>query len=318
MKSLGKTICPVCHSAATRYIFTGYDLLHRTTNDDFKVFYCAKCKALFLNPLPSEKEIATFYPKTYYSYKSNQTSFFTRLKDDIIKNYFEPDRKISLKDKIMVKIFKNKFAGLPFYRKKNGRFLDVGCGSGENLKILNKYGWDTFGIEIDSKAIKKARKQKLNVQCTTLENLKTRGKFDAIRIWHVFEHLKDPNAAILKLSNLLKKDGEILMAVPNTNSFGRIFFRQYWYNMDVPRHIINYSLETLNYLFGKHHLVCSELKYASAGVIPGSISNFLRGKFHYQKNLIDNIFLVFLFYPLDMISDLLKKGDIIFLKIKKK
>jgi 2-polyprenyl-3-methyl-5-hydroxy-6-metoxy-1,4-benzoquinol methylase len=318
MKINKKNKCPVCRSVSS-YKYKGYDILYNTTNKEFHIFECVICKALFLKPFPTKEQTFAFYPTHYYSYSADDNvGFFEKVKQIIIKSKMEPQKKLSLYESILITLFKNKFSGIPLYKKRNAAFLDIGCGNGSNLKLLNKYGWKTYGIELDKNAVKHAKKQGLNVTQKSLEDASFKGvKFDCIRIWHVFEHLTDPHLAMKKLSSLLKDNGEILMAVPNTDSFARKLFGTYWYGLDVPRHVINYSPHTLTYLCAQYDLRITEVRYASVGAYIASISHFLRKNFGFTSNLINNLFLVFLTAPLDFASDLLGKGDTIFLKIKK-
>lgn len=312
--------CPVCKSSDVNFFCFGYDILYRMTSDTFSVLKCKRCHALFINPFPSQEQSRKFYPQNYYSYETSDQpkGFFESLKKKIIDYYTNPKAKFNLFDKILVMIFKNKFSGVPLYKKERGRFLDIGCGSGVNLRIVKEYGWEPYGIELDEKAVEFAKNDGLNVECSSLEQAKFSVKFDSIRIWHVFEHLNNPDKAMEKIAGLLADDGEILMAVPNSNSWTRKIFKKYWYGLDVPRHVVNYSPKTLNYILEKNNLKIKELKYASCGSFIGSISNLLKFNFEYNTNLIDNFFLVTLFSPLDYLSDLFSQGDTIFLKIIKK
>lgn len=289
------------------------------TNDQFSVKRCCDCNALFLVPFPSRKEIKRFYPQNYYSYDVNEPKgFFEKLKEKIIKSKMGGKSNLNFFDKFLLLVFQSKFSGLPLYKLENGKFLDIGCGNGKNLKLMAEYGWDTYGIELDGNAVANAKSQGLKVEQSSLEDADFHAiKFDSIRIWHVFEHLTEPQNAIKKLKELLSDNGEILMAVPNTRSIARKIFNKYWYGLDVPRHVIGYSPKTLKYLVHLHGLRITEIKYASCGSFLGSISNFLRQKFSYKGNLINNIFFVFMLSPIDFISDLFKVGDTIFLKIKK-
>jgi 2-polyprenyl-3-methyl-5-hydroxy-6-metoxy-1,4-benzoquinol methylase len=307
--------CPVCSNLDIFFSHFGKDFLYQLSNKQLKLFKCNQCHAIFINPVPTETEVKKFYPKTYYSYQKKQKKgFFDKVKSLIIKFNLEKT-KINLFEKILIIIFKPKFGGLPLYKKQNARFLDIGCGTGENLSILNQYDWKSFGIELDKEAVAIARKNNLNVKQSSLEKISFKEKFDCIRIWHVFEHLKNPNTSLKKIKSLLKKDGEILMAVPNSKSLAYKLFRQYWYNLDCPRHLINYCPETIAFLCKKHGLKITEIKFATVGFLLGGISNYLRS-LNIQNNLINKLLLVLIFSPLDYLADMLKLGDVIFLKIR--
>lgn len=309
----------MCQSEKRSFLFTAYDILYKMVENKFTVYKCQSCFAVFLSPFPTQEETGKFYPKNYYSYDTAEPDgFFENLKKKIIESKMDAGVAMNWKERLLVFIFQNKFSGIPLYRKDNGKFLDIGCGSGKNLNLLNRYGWDTYGIELDANAVQYAKSQGLKVEKSFIETADFGGiKFDSIRIWHVFEHLTDPQKATEKLKGWLADDGEILMALPNAKSWARMVFGRYWYGLDVPRHVISYSPETLSFLMEKNGLKISELKYSSCGSFVGSISNFFRRECGYQGNLVNNIFLIFLFAPFDYLSDIFKRGDTIFLKIQK-
>lgn len=311
--------CPVCSAQEISFVFTAYDILYRMTDDKFTILKCQACSALCLSPFPTQYETEAFYPKNYYSYEAaTEEGFFERLKRKIVQSKVRDGSRLSILDHVLVAIFQSKFSGVPLYRKENGRFLDIGCGSGKNLKLVKEYNWEAYGLELDERAVAYAQKEGLNVKQSSLELFDAQGmQFDCIRIWHVFEHLTNPHVALEKMETLLTQDGEILMAVPNAMSFACIIFGRYWYGLDVPRHVIHYSPRALKILCEQHGFRITEIRYASCGSFVASVSNFLRREFGYQGNLINNVFLVFLFSPLDYMSDLFHMGDTIFLKIQK-
>ena len=312
--------CPVCKSSKISFRFAGQDFLYKTTKKKFNLFICQICGAVFLNPQPGERELANFYPKNYYSYASyNKNSFLTRLREALIDISFGNSQKYGVFLKTVALILKPKFKNiLPLYYKKNGKFLDVGCGNGENLAILKKHGWQTYGIEIDKQAVKQAQKRGLNVRYTSLEKAEFgKLKFDCIRMWHVLEHLPNPHLALRKLRHLLKNGGIIYLAIPNTNSLMAKIFGRYWNGYEIPRHLINYSIQNLKLLLKEHKFEVVYLKYASTAGLIGSLSDYLNIKFNKKFIFSNNLFLVVLIYPLDFLTDLLKTGDTIYLKIKK-
>jgi len=54
------------------------------------------------------------------------------------------------------------FLGVPNY-VKNGKVLEIGCGSGYGVKLINKYFHpkEIYGIDMDEKMIKLAKKNKI-------------------------------------------------------------------------------------------------------------------------------------------------------------
>lgn len=68
------------------------------------------------------------------------------------------------------------------------------------------------------------------------ENLPN-NQFDLISLWHVFEHVLDLEACINEFNLRLNKNGTLLIAVPNLNSYDAKHYNEYWAAYDAPRHL---------------------------------------------------------------------------------
>jgi len=98
--------------------------------------------------------------------------------------------------------------------------LDIGSGAGAFSNYLGpkvKY----TGIELSSKAVEIAQKNKVNVIKSTIEEyVKTaKKKFDFIVVFQVLEHIEDIHSFIESTTSVLKDEGTLILAVPNNNSF---------------------------------------------------------------------------------------------------
>jgi SAM-dependent methyltransferase len=71
------------------------------------------------------------------------------------------------------------------------------------------------------------------------------GAMDAVVIWHVLEHLRDPPAALRAAGEALVPGGLLFVAVPNAASWQARFFGRHWFHLDVPRHLHFLTLEGL-------------------------------------------------------------------------
>lgn len=100
------------------------------------------------------------------------------------------------------------------------RILDVGCGSGDNARLL-KARRPAPAIEgVTHSAVEAERAQRVldrvhqfDLEGQVPESLE--GPFDCLLFSHVLEHLRDPATALSKLIPLLRKNGVIVIAVPN-------------------------------------------------------------------------------------------------------
>jgi 2-polyprenyl-3-methyl-5-hydroxy-6-metoxy-1,4-benzoquinol methylase len=110
-------------------------------------------------------------------------------------------------------------------------------------------GWAVMGLEPSQDASKFARKElKLDVLTGFIDKKSfhsMRGYFDVITMWHVLEHVHEPQAALALVANKLEEEGLLVIAVPNIASLDA---RMYWIALDVPRHLLHFTPETMEKL----------------------------------------------------------------------
>jgi 2-polyprenyl-3-methyl-5-hydroxy-6-metoxy-1,4-benzoquinol methylase len=101
------------------------------------------------------------------------------------------------------------------------RILDIGCGAGDNARLIKSINpkCNLFGItHSESEA---ALAQVHMVKCWAVDIEKefpddlADQTFDAIIFAHVLEHLRNPVEVLNRASRMLRKGGQILIAVPN-------------------------------------------------------------------------------------------------------
>jgi SAM-dependent methyltransferase len=105
-------------------------------------------------------------------------------------------------------------------KKKNLKFLDVGCGTGHVVVNIAKQNphWDCMGLDLSDASLNIARqlatKHKVNVellQGSYLKPLPFEGQFDVICAMGTIHHCADPLSAMHVLRNTLKDDGFLLL-----------------------------------------------------------------------------------------------------------
>lgn len=303
MKSQQLPVCFICEGSLTSYL-SGSDFLYKTTKKTFNIYKCASCGLERILPIPSRKEIERFYPTHYYSYlDKNNKSFFMRLREKVVE--------ISYKKEVQKDIFyylalaaRKNFTGLPLIPNSIGSLLDIGCGDGYNLDLMQKYGWKCVGFEIG----KRVKKNNIYYD-SDITKVRFNMKFDYIRFWHVLEHVPNPEQVVEKISTLLAKNGVVVVGVPNTASLYAKVFKKYWYGRDIPRHLFNYNLENLIKLFESKNMAPIEIRYVSAGGFIGSVQHMLNTNFHKNYNLVNNQILFLFTYPIDCLVNIFKQGD---------
>ena len=76
--------------------------------------------------------------------------------------------------------------------KPGGKLLDIGCGSGSKLLEFCRRGWEVYGVDINPRAIEKARRTvpQGHFSCAELTRLSFPANFfDCIRIDNCLEHV---------------------------------------------------------------------------------------------------------------------------------
>lgn len=121
----------------------------------------------------------------------------------------------------------------------NPRILDVGCGTGANLKMLARFG-HAEGVDISPQAVEFCRERGLDsVKLGAVEELPyDNDSFDLVTALDVVEHLDDDVAGLREMRRVLRPDGRILLFVP-------AFMYLWGVQDDVSNHRRRYTLPTL-------------------------------------------------------------------------
>lgn len=98
------------------------------------------------------------------------------------------------------------------------RVLDVGCGAGDNARILTQAGHEVVGVTLSPAEAQSAARYCRRVEIVDLEHDRMpfeEGSFDLLLMSHVLEHVRDPAAVLDTLSPLIPLGASALIAVPS-------------------------------------------------------------------------------------------------------
>ncbi|MEI7899616.1 MAG: class I SAM-dependent methyltransferase [bacterium] len=124
--------------------------------------------------------------------------------------------------------------------KKAGRIrlLDIGCGPGHFLSRLDRSVFEPRGLEPVGEAVEAAKKSGLDVaQGDVLVTPLGAAAHDVVTLWHVLEHISQPDAALACIHAALAPQGLVVIATPNTRSVACRRGREHWFHLDAPRHL---------------------------------------------------------------------------------
>ena len=290
--------CIICNGSTWEYLFPVHDRMFGIAGK-FSEYRCKRCGLVRLSPKLSETGVKKYYPSaSYYSYSgTSKPTFFGNLRSYLITHRWS-----------------RFFIRVPAIPEGNpGRILDVGCGSGSTLVLLRTLGWDVFGLDIDKQAIRAARKRGLtNVSLGSYEDAikYPDNYFDVIRLYHVIEHLGEPERCLRLIYKKLKRGGQILIGTPNVSSIIPKLFGPYWYNLDAPRHLYLFSPKTLSILLKRCSYTDAKVRFASAGGWVGSMQYVISERTSHKAHWINIPWLVILLYPLEWLLDRFGLGDV--------
>ena len=204
--------CLVCGSAKSslRFVQRGYP-----------VYRCADCGLEFVSPIPGPAELAEYYDRGY---------------SVPLERYAAAGARNAAR-----------IADVERWCPERGRLLEIGASYGHSLAAARERGWEVAGVELSPTASAHAREQLgLSVfNCELQEAPLPTGSFDAVIMWHVLEHVRDPRDQVRRISELLKPGGFFGLRVPNVTSFGARVAGQWWPWMCPPAHLWFFSATTL-------------------------------------------------------------------------
>ncbi len=145
-----------------------------------------------------------------------------------------------------------------------GKVLDIGCGFGDLVFSLSKYGKQVYGIDVNKDFIKicdlkKDFLKRENVEFfnAPAEKLPFKdGFFDLIVCKTVLEHVADVNKTIQEMSRVLKKEGTIYIECPNY-----LWIKEGHYNVYMMPMMPKWLFSIYLRLAGKNPSFLKHLKY---------------------------------------------------------
>ena len=206
---------------------------YSVSGEEFQLIYNQEFELLETQPQPSEEELGKYY-------KSEDYISHTDAKRNLFEKSYHFVKSIALKRKLKL---------INSFKTENKQLLDIGCGTGDFLKVAKDNQWQVSGVEPNQDARHIANNKTQHSVYDTDQLLKfKKHSFDVITLWHVLEHLPHLEKQMKIFESLLKQNGRLVIAVPNYKSFDAQYYKNYWAAYDVPRHLWHFSQNAVSKL----------------------------------------------------------------------
>lgn len=243
-------ICPICGKKPTAKFF-GMS----------SYWFCESCEIAWKKRFPKAD-----YDETYYKGKS---SFAGKLFAPIANMFYS---------------IRQSFAG----SEKQNIWIDVGAGEGGFLKTVNSK--DRIGVEVSSSG----REMMESVGLKTLSDvqfLKVKDlKADVISFWHVLEHVDNPWNYLEAAKKNLKKNGKIIIGIPNFKSFEFYLSKKYWFHLQPQFHLWHFSPNSFKKVLEQAGFSVKHIDYWSVEHHPtGVLQSFINKSSKSTENVLHKL-----------------------------
>ncbi len=199
--------CPLCNSDS-RFAFEA---------KGFPLHDCTRCGHRFTAIDADEAHVAEVYGDSYFSGGGAGYA-----------DYLAEGEMLNLRGRM----YAAKIAKL---RSEPGKMLDVGAAAGFILRGFVDSGWQGTGLEPNSEMAKfGAKALGLHISRGSLENFRSREKFDLVSMIQVVAHFYDPRSAFERARDLLNDDGLLLIETWNRESLSARIFGKGWHEYSPP------------------------------------------------------------------------------------
>jgi SAM-dependent methyltransferase len=245
--------CPLCDAAEYKKIF---EIKRPELGEgiSYHIRSCKTCTFIYAEGLVTEDILLKIYNKNFYA-SSQQYAPIDKQGDFTAE---------SLQFPIVI----NAIARTDFLQTlgAKGSLLDIGAARGYFVKAASKV-FEAEGIELSPDAAAFGNSMKVKI---TAGNFLTHdfGKqtFDVITLWDVLACLPQPNAAMTKISSLLKPGGLLVMTLPDGESLTARLLGSYWPMMIPPINWGFYTSDSIKKLLTAHGFTVKQISHEAKWV----------------------------------------------------
>lgn len=207
---------------------------------DAQVVRCRRCGLVYTNPRPVLQALTEGYEEEYSAQHQ--------------------DPELLRQRRLMYAVERREI----LTRTHGGRFLDVGCGTGEFLAAMAG-DFDVYGVDVSQTYIRHGQEQ-LGLANLRVGQLSEAGLasefFEVVQMRGVLQHLPDPTAQLREAHRVLKPGGLLIIsATPNIGSPAARVFREQFRLLSPDQMLYNFSPSTLRGMLDKTGFVSLSVRF---------------------------------------------------------
>jgi 2-polyprenyl-3-methyl-5-hydroxy-6-metoxy-1,4-benzoquinol methylase len=133
--------------------------------------------------------------------------------------------------------------------RSTGRVLDVGCGAGAVMRLLNHANWTCEGLEVSDLAAARLRREGFVVHVGTMEALAPQlGHYDLVIMSETIEHVRSPRLVMQSAAGVIRPGGALYLTTPHVDSLSRRILGARWRPIEVPEHLFYFETRSMRRL----------------------------------------------------------------------
>ena len=183
------------------------------------------------------------------------------------------------------------------YFLKQKKVIEIGCGRGEYLSILQNFDLDVHGLEFSEKSVNHCNANGLKVKEGFIESGNEKlsdGPFDGFLILNFFEHLPDPSTILKGIHHNLRDDAVGIIEVPNFD----MILRKKLFSEFIGDHLFYFTRDTLLSTLNRNGFEVIDCRdvwydYIISAIVrkrqPLDISTFYRHQEKLKKEIVNYI-----------------------------
>lgn len=179
-----------------------------------RILRCPDCGLLYIDPLPSAEDLRAVYGADYFenaAFLDGAAEGLFGYSDYVAERFNKQPQYAAIAREVK---------GLLGRRERPPRLLEVGCGFGYFLDVAFEENFDVAGLEFNPFAVQRlSRKYAFPIMSGAIESAELEANaYDAIVMFDVIEHLRDPFGSLGRVWQALAPEGVLVLSTVDAES----------------------------------------------------------------------------------------------------